>query len=178
MNVIITGDKDVGKTTVVKKIVNKLKTNGYKCSGFYTTSGPENCLSIVSVRTHEKYLLGCEEDRFSNSVKVKKYYFNPETISRGRELMEESGDILIVDELGWLEGRKEGFFPVFEKIKMNRYLGSFLSVRKELKDFFIDQLNEDEKTEIFEVKIDNRSFLPNNIMEVFENYLKSDKESL
>ena len=163
MNIFVTGPMDIGKTSVVRKVVEKLKSNNYDCSGFYTISDNNDCLLIVSVNDYERFVLGCEEDKFEDSVEVGRFYFNPDTISKGIELMNDSSDFLVVDELGWLEGRGEGFYPVFDLINEGNFKGSLLSVRLELVEFFSNNINKNLNKKIVEVNESNRNSLSGKI---------------
>ena len=166
INILVTGAMNVGKTSVVREVVEGLRDFGFVCSGFFTVSDGD-CLYIVSVKSGEKFVLGCEDDRFSDSVRVGRFFFSSDTIAKGLDLLEEDGDIVVVDELGWLEGRGKGFFPVFEIINSGRFDGSLLSVRFELKDFFVDQIVDGLDRQVFEVLKSNRDHLADEIVEVF-----------
>lgn len=163
MNFVITGRRNVGKTTVVKRVVQEFKRRNIDCGGFYTIYSSPSSLSIVSVRTGEQRLLASVEDKFSSDISTRKFNFNPDAILFGLKLITSEKGFLVADELGKLEKRGEGFFPIFDLINKNKYPGFLLSVRKGLVEFFQNQLAEELEVERLEVKESNRDSLPNYI---------------
>lgn len=108
-------------------------------------------------------MLASKEDKFSSNISTPKFNFNPNAISFGMQLVRSERGFILIDELGRLEKRGKGFFPIFDLINEDKYQGFLLSVRSGLSEFFQDQLSDELEVEILKVKESNRDSLPNYI---------------
>lgn len=148
---VITGEKGVGKTTLLKKIIEESKKDFYGVlserfeKGYY----------VEDVKTGEKRIL-CSRERIG--FKFRKFYFDPAALQFIKESLERKGEILVYDEIGHLE--------VEEKISIWEYMKepAILIVRKDLVDFISSRYN----TVIFEVFEENREQLKSVILKRIE----------
>ena len=101
-----------------------------------------------------------------------KYSFNPDGIDFGIRSIEKSTSsaILIIDEIGHLELRGEGFAKVPELIKARKVKDCILVIRKELLPAFLSQL--DAAPLIFETTMNNRNQLPQEIGSILLKQLR------
>lgn len=133
--IVITGEKGVGKTTLLKKIIEQSKKDFYGIiserfdTGYY----------VEDVKTKEKQVLCSEE---GPGFTFRKYYFDPAALTFIKESLKRTGEILVYDEIGYLE--IEGKIKIWEYMKEP----AILIVRKD----FIDIISSRFDTEIFEVK--------------------------
>ena len=101
---------------------------------------------MEDVKTGEKRIL-CSED--GAGVKFRRFWFDPEALKFIKESLERKGDILVYDEIGYLE--TEGKIAIWEYIKEP----AILIVRKELVDVVSSRFD----VKIFEVFKENREHL-------------------
>ena len=145
--IVITGDKGVGKTTLVKKVIQESEKKFYGILSERFEKG----YFIQDLKTGEKMIL-CSEEGIG--FKFKKYYFDPEALEFIRRSLKRTGDILVYDEIGYLEMEK---IEIWDLIKEP----ALLIVRKDL----IHVVSSRFTAEIFEVTEENREELVNVILE-------------
>ncbi|MFW6017714.1 MAG: nucleoside-triphosphatase [Halapricum sp.] len=162
MHVILTGDRNAGKTTVVESIVGRLHERGVTPVGFYTVGGPDQ-LELVAAETGERIHFATQAD--DRGIEVGRYTIDPAAIERGLELADRDGDVLVADEIGRLEQRGGGFAPLLEGLHAGRHRGVVLSVRKGLTEFALEAFPDREHVDVIEVTQSNRSRLPDRVVE-------------
>lgn len=149
--IVITGERGVGKTTVLKKVIDQSKRDFYGIlserfdKGYYAED----------VKTKEKIIL-CSRDCIG--FKFRGFYFDPAALQFIIESLKKKGEILVYDEIGYLE--------IEEKIRIWEYIKepAIIIVRKELVDVVSSRFN----TEVFEVFKENREQLENTVLERVE----------
>jgi nucleoside-triphosphatase THEP1 len=161
MVIVVTGEIGIGKTTVCEKVVAIAKRLGYSCGGILTPKSKEG-IAIVDVQTGEEKVLASTNNIYQGPH-IGKYYFNPEGIDFGIKAIDRGtySDILLVDELGHLELKGEGFAKVLELIRAGKVKNSVLVIRKELLPAFSARLGP--KLSITETTVENRNELPQKI---------------
>jgi len=165
MNVLLTGDRNVGKTTAVERVIAALHDRGLDPVGFYTAGGPET-LELVDARTGERTVFASQSAEFDGEVSVGRYGVDPAAIDRGLTLAAGEGDVLVIDEIGTLERHGEGFAPLLDDLDPTRYRGILLSVRKGVVPYVIDHFPADAALERVEITEGNRDALPGRIVEL------------
>lgn len=165
MNCIITGAKNAGKTTVVKRVVANLRTRGLQPVGFYTTGDPD-LLELVDVKTGDRVPFGSSRRSFPGELSVGRYSINPAAIEMGLKASDEPGDVLVVDEIGTMETRGEGFAPLLATLEPTAYRGTLFSVRRDVVPFVRRAFPSDARVERLEVTRHNRDELPRTVTDV------------
>jgi len=166
MNIIVTGQTGVGKTTVCEKVIRIAKESGYTCGGILTPKslqGSVICgIDIVDIQSGEREILASTHDLY-RGPRAGKYSFNPDGIQFGIRAIEKgcSSDILLVDEIGHLERRGEGFVKVLTLIGSGEVRNSVLVIRKDLLSAFLPQLGP--APYVFETTPDIRDELPQKV---------------
>ena len=174
MVIIITGAIGIGKTTVCRKLVEKVREQGFTCGGILTCKAADGSITIEDIQTGEKQTLA-GIDKAYHGPSTAKYYFNPDGIDFGIRAIESgtSAAILVVDEIGHLELRGEGFTGVLELLEADKVKSCVLVIREELLPAFLSQLPA--APLIFETTIHSRSHLPHEISSVlFEKLAAED----
>ena len=111
---IITGDFHQGKTTFAKNTCDLLQDKGSLVSGFLSEgifiNGERHSFNLRNIKTGETMGL-CSVDEIQGWRKFRKYYFNPEAISMGNQILlnATANQITIIDEIGPLELMGEGW---------------------------------------------------------------------
>jgi nucleoside-triphosphatase len=114
MNYLLTGHPGVGKTTIIKKLIEKLKL---PAGGFYTEEIREDNVrmgfSIVTLSGFKGVLAHCN---FKSRYKVGKYGVGVHTLNRigvtEIELCLVEKKVIVVDEIG----KMELFSPQFQEV--------------------------------------------------------------
>jgi nucleoside-triphosphatase THEP1 len=162
MVIIITGAVGTGKTTICEKVIKLVRSSGYSCGGILTHKAAHESLIALDIRSGERVILASTDSSF-DGPRTPRYSFNPEAIEFGIKAINRAvdSDVLIIDELGYLELAGEGFARSLELVKTGRVKNSILVIRKELLPDFLAQLGDDPA--IFETTISNRGRLPRKI---------------
>jgi len=172
MVIVITGAIGIGKTTVCRKLIEIIRNHGYTCGGILTYKTADEGIIVEDIQTSEGEILASINNVY-NGPRTQKYFFNPEGIDFGIRAINkgESSAILLIDEIGQLELRGEGFVKVTELIKASKVTDCILVIRNELLPAFLPQLPTTPL--VFETTINNRNQLPQEISSVL---LKSNSE--
>ena len=162
MVVIVTGDIGAGKTTVCEKVVNIARGSGYICGGVLTYKAPDKSLTILDIQTGARETLASTDTRY-HCPHAGKYFFNIEAINFGIRAIDKgiASDVLVVDEIGYLELGGGGFVKSLELIKADKVKNFILVIRKQLLSAFLAQLGD--KPLIFETTISTRNQFPQKI---------------
>jgi nucleoside-triphosphatase THEP1 len=162
VNIIITGEVGVGKTTVCEKVVELARSRGYSCGGILTPKAPDKGIIVVDIQSGESKPLASINNIYQGP-RTGRYFFNPEAVEFGNRAIDGavSSDILLVDEVGHLELEGEGFARALEIIKAGRAKNSILVIRSKLLPAFLARLGFEFST--IETTIENRDRLPHKI---------------
>jgi nucleoside-triphosphatase len=169
MNYLLTGHPGVGKTTIIKKLLEKLKL---PAGGFYTEEIREdNIRKGFAVATLSGFKGVLAHRNFKSRYKVGKYGVGVYTLNRigVKEvqmcLMEKK--IIVIDEIGKMELLSPQFQEVVEKALNadNPVLGTITLAHHP----FAQKVKDREDVKIFEVTKENRD-------EVFNNLTKELKK--
>lgn len=105
---IITGSKQEGKTTFLRKVIENLKSEKVGCSGFlaegiWDENGKRSGFELVNIVDGVTIPLSNKSSK--NWVKFGSYYFNPAAIEFGNKIIKKALDdeVVIMDEIGLFE---------------------------------------------------------------------------
>jgi nucleoside-triphosphatase THEP1 len=162
VNIVVTGSVGVGKTTVCQKVIELARSRGYICGGIITPKAPDKGIIVVNIQSGESKPLASISEIYQGPH-TDRYFFNPEAIEFGNRAIDSavSADILLVDEVGHLELRDEGFTKALEVIKAGRVKNSILVIRSKLLPAFLARLGAG--ASIIETTVKNRDHLPHKI---------------
>ncbi len=114
MNILITGKPGIGKTTLIQKVVEKIKL---PCQGFYTREirdHQENRVGFEIITLDGKTALLAHEHHLTPH-RIGKYFVNVDNINRVIvqciEQAIEQAQVVIIDEIG----KMELFSPLFQQ---------------------------------------------------------------
>ena len=109
-HLLITGKPGVGKTTLIKKIIQEIRniTPNYNITGFYTNEIRQDGLrigfDIHTIDGRQGILARSNESQFKSRIRVGKYFVNITDLEDlVVPLLYNSTDLLIIDELGKME---------------------------------------------------------------------------
>ena len=171
MVIIVTGAIGVGKTTVCRKLVRLIRKEGLIPGGVLTYKAADEGIIIEDIGSGETETLTSINNEY-HGPRTPKYSFNPEGIVFGIRAIDRgvSAEVLVVDEIGHLELRGEGFVRVLELLKADEVKDCVLVIREELLPAFLPQLPAHPL--VFETTIDNRNQLPQKISSVLLKKLR------
>jgi nucleoside-triphosphatase THEP1 len=167
--VILTGERGVGKSTICRRLAERLRAEGLRVGGVVTDNTPAGAERLLMV--HD---LGGETSaelaRTGPAGKGPKYgpfTFSPEGIYLGIKAIGRgmTADLLIVDEIGPFEMDNGGFFPVLHVIrKAGR---SLLVIRLSLIERAVAKLGLSNDAEVAMVTADNHDQVLDHLGETF-----------
>lgn len=162
MVIVVTGAIGIGKTTVCRKLVETVRHQGYTCGGILTYKAADESIVIENIQSGEKETLASIRNIY-HGPRTTKYFFNPKGIDFGVQAIDKgtSRAVLVVDEVGHLELRGEGFTRVLELIRIGKVENCVLVIRQTLLSAFLPKLPD--KPLVFETTVDNRHELPQKI---------------
>ena len=168
MRILLTGRSGLGKTTVCSRLVEIARERGLTCYGVLTHQsrrGKETVTLIVEdLSTGERRVLAKKRGRTDGEEGVIScsFIFDRGSIEFGKRALERDGDLLVIDEVGNLEIKGEGFTNAMDAFSSRA--NSILAVRSELSEVISERL----KCSFREVKIDekNREGLPEVIFDM------------
>ncbi|MEI6456979.1 MAG: nucleoside-triphosphatase [bacterium] len=139
--VIITGGIGKGKTTFAKHVTDYLRHNGYGISGFLAIGvqeeGKRTGFDLLDLRTNERVEL-CRETGTPENQRAGKYFFRPEGIKKGNELLDplknKDAALFVIDEIGPLELNGRGWSQAIETLCEKNDIPQLWIVREGLVD--------------------------------------------
>ena len=169
---IVTGIIGIGKTTVCRKLTELVRGHGHSCGGVLTNTASGETIIIEDIQTGEKETLACTK-RLYPGPHTPRYSFSPKGIDFGIRAIDKGAatELLVVDELGHLELRGEGFVRAIELIKADKVKNCILVIRNGLLAAFLTRLPT--KPLVFEVTQSSRNQLPHDISSTLLNRFSS-----
>jgi nucleoside-triphosphatase len=160
MRLLLTGNPGVGKTTLIRAIIARLK--GIRCVGFYTEEtrrgGQRTGFRIVTLDGQE----GCLASLGTQAPTVGKYSVHVEEFERLvlplLNPVAQRADLYVIDEIGKMEILSPSFqTQVIELLAQPINLLASITKRG---NGFVDQIKQRSDVEIIEVTRKNRDDLP------------------
>ncbi len=124
---LITGETSEGKTRFLKNLVRELKKrnpainiSGFYSEGVWDSKNNKIAYDLTDLNTNQKVRL-CDRKSKPGFPHVGQFYFYPEAIRSGEEILKNSmnADLVIIDEVGNLELNRQGWFPAIKELIQN-----------------------------------------------------------
>lgn len=138
---ILTGDRGAGKTVTCQGLLDRGRELGLDVAGIFCPSrfegGVKVGIDLVDARTGVRCQLA-EIDDLPGELRLGPHRFDPETLDWGAARIAAGCpcDVLIVDEIGPLEMRGEGWAVAIEVLRRDPYRLAVAVVRPSLVDAF------------------------------------------
>lgn len=180
---LLTGDPGAGKTTVVSKIILKLKTEGYTVGGVLTREirarGERKGFTIIDISSEESAPLATAGSKLG--PRIGKYGIHLDSLAHlGVEALKHAAfysDVIVCDEVGPMEL----FSPEYRKAISAAVLHStkpcLCVVHKRLGDPLIEEIKSNDRAKIFDVTFENREDIPGLVTEEILDLLRTKSDS-
>jgi nucleoside-triphosphatase len=168
MNILLTGRPGIGKTSIIKEVIDSLKLDA---GGFYTREmregGVREGFEIITLNG-KKGILAHIDCR--SPYRVSKYGVNIEDLENiAAPAIEEAirnKECIIIDEIGRMELYSPKFCSLVKKAldSEKRVLGTIQARHNE----FLDSIRRREDTKIVEVTFENRKRITEKVKEILK----------
>lgn len=170
---LITGEVHGGKTTWVKQAVSAWQDKGFPLAGFFSEAvikdGDHIGYDLIELNGHKRhpYLRIPGEPDWPRAGRFR---MKPETLEKARSLiLEQKGpELLIVDEIGPMEIKGKGLWPVLEQKLIPEPTECLIVLRKRIAEDFAVMLK-DADVKVYDIR--NPDVLAR-VTGCFEQYLK------
>ncbi|PRR77165.1 Nucleoside-triphosphatase THEP1 [Clostridium liquoris] len=163
-NIFLTGEKGIGKTTIINKILSRIncEADGYTVKPII--EGTLKHFYITSIKDDAKKALMATGD----TTKRKIINIYGDSLNKfGTELVNNSvntKDIIILDEIGFIESKCSNFKnSIINALNSNKIV---IGVLKEFNGDFINSIKKREDVILFTVSEKNRDELPGVILNI------------
>jgi len=136
---IITGDIQIGKTTLCREVMEQAKRKGIDVAGLLSPAVFEEDKKIgidaLNVRSEKSRRLAELRGENSRGLETRRWSFLPEAVEWGNQVLQDSVpcDLLIIDELGPIELEKEqGWVEGLKAIDSRKFLACLVVIRPHL----------------------------------------------
>ncbi|CAH1962291.1 unnamed protein product [Acanthoscelides obtectus] len=165
--ILITGSPGVGKTTLIKKIAEKLISEGITCKGFYTEEIRQNNsrigFDIVTLAGNRAPLArkssSTSDERLPRVGQYVVYINEFEKLALPVVGNTSSNGLLVIDEIGKMELFSKKFKTAVTTVMKTRNLNVMATVPEKSNILLITQLKEDKDIELITVTPTNRNSL-------------------
>ena len=165
---LVTGERDAGKTTVCRQTVSLAQAAGHTCGGLLTTpAGDVEQLDVVDAHTGDRRRLTTTS---TAGVRQGRYLFDPEALAWGAEALACAVpcDLLVVDELGPLEVQRQlGWAVALDLLRRGEFQVALVVVRPELLADVQSRLSVPASS-VEAVTVQNRDRLPTVLLGILE----------
>ncbi len=171
VNVVVTGPPRSGKSTVIRRIIDKIRKSGFKVGGILTPQiligGRRYGFKIVDIYTGDEKILASID--INSRMKVSKYGVDLGVLeSVGVEAIRRAidcCDIIIIDEIGKMECLSKSFRDVV-KMALNSNKDVIATIPMRTRDPFILSVKERSDVIVFNVLEENRDKLAIKILKL------------
>ena len=122
---IITGEINSGKTSAVEKLIFLLQSAGKKTCGVYSRGilkdNKKIGFEIVDIKSGRAKQIASVHAESNFNVSQGRYFFNVDIFDEYNKIIMNSfdEDVIIIDEIGPLELKDGGFFPLIQNCLAN-----------------------------------------------------------
>ena len=176
-NILITGRPRVGKSTIIKKVVERLCTAGYKSiAGFYTTEIiSDNKRVGFSINTLDGRIGRLAEVGFESPYRLGKYGIDMKSFEAialtSLEHAIKTNSLIVIDEIGYMELKSKRFRELV--IKALDSPAFVLAAIMRNKFDFADIIKARNDVEVITIRTDNRDRLTDEIAARFSTLFKN-----
>ena len=155
MRIIISGGIETGKTTVCYQVVQMAQRDGMVCGGILTPCSDDGGKWLEDIASGARVLLATRSS-VAQGLTVGRYSIDKRSIEFGKSAIRaaRNADVLVIDELGALELKGEGFAEALDLVNQGRVRNVIMVIRSKYLARFQRLLKQE--TTVFEVTAANR----------------------
>ena len=181
---IISGETRSGKTTFLKKVIEKLKKDyptiniGGIIAHGTDFRGERYGFHIENIATGEKQLLCSRDAMNENDIKTGRFYFYKTGLDFGNQAIMKNLDtleLLVIDEVGYLEIKGKGWFEAIEKAMSRQNTDMIFVVRKRLLESVI-KLWQNKHFIVVDITNNKPEFIVSQLKKSFQNKITPNKK--
>ena len=176
-NILLTGRPRVGKSTIIKKVVEKLCTAGYKSiAGFYTAEIIRDNKRVgFSINTLDGRIGRLAEVGFESPYRLGKYGIDMKSFEAialtSLEHAIKTNSLIVIDEIGYMELKSKRFRELV--IKALDSPAFVLAAIMRNKFDFADIIKARNDVEVITIRTDNRNRLTDEIAARFSTLFRN-----
>jgi nucleoside-triphosphatase len=136
---ILTGEENVGKTTLCKRIIEDGKQRNIIVSGIRSeleiVNNQRKAINSFDIKTGEMINLAVYSPGWDKEKPKRKWKFNKGAMKWGNDVLRRAlpADLLVIDEIGYLELEKgEGWDECFNLLESDQFKLALVVIRPEL----------------------------------------------
>lgn len=165
MNIFLTGDIQIGKSTIIKKVIkynNKYNLGGYLTKRVKTDVGNDFISYPINKSNLDFKIISTNFNKKERNISISEF----ERLSSYLLENLNKSDLIIIDEIG----NAEEDIPVFKEsiIKILKSHKPVLGVLRKCDSPFINTIKQMDNTLVFNVSKDNRDFLHKEILKTLK----------
>jgi len=124
---LITGKVQGGKTTLLSQLVERLKKDKLKITGFLShgsfNEGQRSGFTLVDLEHGKQIPLATTEEK-PGWLNFRRFFFNPEAFKEGEQWihngLSQHPDLVVIDEVGPMELERQGWWNILKHL-VKRY---------------------------------------------------------
>ncbi len=145
---IITGEQGAGKTNMLRFVVDKMHSAGLMTGGFFAEGSwkddVRDSFRLVRVSDRKSFPL-CSTVFQEGSFKLKRFWFNTETINVGKEELQHcltnDAEVIVIDEIGIFELEGKVWHDSLVSLLEETDKPLVITVRNKIKDKVLKKFN-------------------------------------
>lgn len=137
---IISGGQGAGKTSFLGRLITELQLKKINVGGFVAEGlwKEDKRFGFNLIRITDSTSISlCMKDPDSSYMKLGNFYFNPDAIKMGNEILQhdqKTADIIIIDEIGIFELQERVWFNSFQQLLESCSKPLIIAVREKIVD--------------------------------------------
>jgi len=170
MHILIVGSRGVGKSTLIRRVLSELKCSVW---GFETKKEP---LAQGPIYIYEagKERVQSEENLVGYCVNQKPTVFSDAFDRFAEKLTEPKGDVIVMDELGFMESKSEAFCAAVLHLFDGKM--PIIAAVKDKDTAFLQSVRSHKNARIFHISEENRDALFHEVMDFIRSAWIIDTE--
>ena len=145
---IISGSSGDGKTSLLKKLIENLKSKDLKILGLLAEGKWDNNVrsgfDLIDIETNNRLEL-CTNILNNEWLKEGRFYFNPTAIEKGKLIIEKcilnNSYLIIIDEIGYFELQGKIWASSFEKLLKSTSTTIIITAKQKLIPQIVSKFN-------------------------------------
>ncbi len=177
-NIFITGEKRIGKTTILRKLLEKfnqnydLKLGGYTCTRTIIEEKNKSSREFFLKSISDSNIYKILEKRNDGIQKISKVYLeNFDIYSETLKKDLEDCDVLILDEIGYAEADSLKYVHVLNEVLDSEKV--VIGILKKYDCNLINNIRNREDVILFDIDIENRDYICDKIYDNLTNLIDS-----